>query len=115
MLSVSFGWGTRTRTRKGRTRICSVTITPYPKMFVASELSCSVLRVQRYYFFLNYQNFLEKIYKKPQFFLFFFVFWPIYSTFKANFEGTLHLGNANKSKFIWHFARFAVPLRQNNI
>ncbi len=23
-------WGTRTRTRKGRTRICSVTITPYP-------------------------------------------------------------------------------------
>ena len=26
-----FGWGTRTRTRKGRTRICSVTITPYPK------------------------------------------------------------------------------------
>jgi ribosome-associated protein len=30
---------------------------------------------------LNYQNFLEKIYKKPQFFLFFFVFWPIYTTF----------------------------------
>ena len=26
-----FGWGTRTRTRKGRTRICSVTITPCPK------------------------------------------------------------------------------------
>ena len=25
-------WGTRTRTRKGRTRICSVTITPYPKL-----------------------------------------------------------------------------------
>jgi hypothetical protein len=32
------------------------------------------LRVQRYYFFLNYQNFSRKIYKKPQIFLFFFVF-----------------------------------------
>ena len=27
-----WGWDTRTRTRKGRTRICSVTITPYPNM-----------------------------------------------------------------------------------
>ena len=27
-------WGTRTRTRKGRTRICSVTITPYPNHYV---------------------------------------------------------------------------------
>ena len=31
-------WGTRIRTRKGRTRICSVTITPYPNLF-ASTLS----------------------------------------------------------------------------
>ena len=30
-------WGIRTRTRKGRTRICSVTITPYPN-FLASPL-----------------------------------------------------------------------------
>ena len=30
LLSGFLGWGTRTRTRKGRTRICSVTITPYP-------------------------------------------------------------------------------------
>ena len=28
--SLFLGWDTRTRTRKGRTRICSVTITPYP-------------------------------------------------------------------------------------
>ena len=27
-------WGIRTRTRKGRTRICSVTITPYPNVFL---------------------------------------------------------------------------------
>ena len=30
---LQFCWGTRTRTRKGRTRICSVTITPYPNRF----------------------------------------------------------------------------------
>ena len=27
---LSFSWGTRTRTKNDRTRICSVTITPYP-------------------------------------------------------------------------------------
>jgi hypothetical protein len=32
------------------------------------------LRVQRYYFFSNYQNFSRKIYKKPQNFRIFFVF-----------------------------------------
>ena len=26
-------WGTRTRTKNDRTRICSVTITPYPNLF----------------------------------------------------------------------------------
>ena len=46
-----FCWGTRTRTRKGRTRICSVTITPYPNAFLQIEQPCSDLRVQRYYFF----------------------------------------------------------------
>ena len=29
-LSDHFCWGTRTRTKNDRTRICSVTITPYP-------------------------------------------------------------------------------------
>ena len=53
--SYFLSWGTRTRTRKGRTRICSVTITPYPND------SCNFyLRVQRYYFFWNYQNFSKK-------------------------------------------------------
>ena len=28
------GWDTRTRTKNGRTRICSVTITPYPNDFM---------------------------------------------------------------------------------
>jgi len=32
------------------------------------------LRLQRYYFFLNYQNFSEKKYKKAQFFRFYFAF-----------------------------------------
>ena len=30
-----FCWDTRTRTRKNRTRICCVTITPYPKVISA--------------------------------------------------------------------------------
>lgn len=33
-ISVFLCWGIRTRTRKGRTRICSVTITPYPNFVV---------------------------------------------------------------------------------
>ena len=33
--SLSFCWDTRTRTRKNRTRICCVTITPYPKVISA--------------------------------------------------------------------------------
>jgi hypothetical protein len=39
------------------------------------------LRVQRYYFLLNWQNFSGKIYKKPQNFLFSFVIRAIYTTF----------------------------------
>ena len=30
LMCLAFGWDTRTRTRNDRTRICSVTITPYP-------------------------------------------------------------------------------------
>ena len=58
-------WGTRTRTKNDRTRICSVTITPYPNVLAIKQPRFD-LRVQRYYFFLNYQNFLEKIFKKAQ-------------------------------------------------
>ena len=41
------GWGTRIRTRKGRTRICSVTITPYPKLksFAGANLSFAGAKV----------------------------------------------------------------------
>ena len=42
------------------------------------------MRVQRYYFFLNCQNFLEKNYKKAQFFLIYFEFRSICSTFAEN-------------------------------
>ncbi len=34
-------WDTRTRTKNDRTRICSVTITPYPNFFVV--LRCSLI------------------------------------------------------------------------
>ena len=37
LLSNFLCWGTRTRTRKGRTRICSVTITPYPTVVCATR------------------------------------------------------------------------------
>lgn len=40
-------WDTRTRTKNDRTRICSVTITPYPN-------ACFAL--QRYYFFRIFQT-----------------------------------------------------------
>lgn len=45
-------WDTWTRTKNDRTRICSVTITPYPNMF------CFLFRIamQNYYFFLNMQK-----------------------------------------------------------
>ena len=51
MLSGLFvGWGTRTRTRKGRTRICSVTITPYPKLYPleGANLSFAGAKVQHF-------------------------------------------------------------------
>ena len=38
---VLFCWDTRTRTRNDRTRICSVTITPYPKICCILFLECS--------------------------------------------------------------------------
>ena len=34
MGSLSLCWGTRTRTKNDRTRICSVTITPYPNVLI---------------------------------------------------------------------------------
>ena len=52
MRQVPFRWDTRTRTRKGRTRICSVTITPYPN--VIQIYLC--IAMQSYIFSLNLQN-----------------------------------------------------------
>ena len=37
----ALGWDTRIRTRNDRTRICSVTITPYPNVFLL--LQCHFL------------------------------------------------------------------------
>ena len=54
-------WGTRTRTRKGRTRICSVTITPYPNLLRFAQLSCCLAGAKVLYFL-----------KPPKLFLTFF-------------------------------------------
>ena len=62
-------WDTRTRTRKGRTRICSVTITPYPNILCNRVIAW--LRVQRY----------GKIPKSPNIFPTFFSFTLIFSRF----------------------------------
>ena len=60
-------WDTRIRTRNDRTRICSVTITPYPNIPPPFKLPLTgVLRVQRYAFFLNHQYFVRLFYKKTQ-------------------------------------------------
>ena len=37
-------------------------------------------------------------------------FRSICTTFELTLEDRLHLGNENKSRFILHFARFALPL-----
>ena len=63
-------WDTRIRTRNDRTRICSVTITPYPNVACNLKHIVSQLRVQRYNIFLNHQNFSALFSKKSQFFLF---------------------------------------------
>ena len=55
-----------------------------PQCLFAREL-ISQLRVQRYYFFPNYQNFCRKKYKKPQFFRFYFAFHLICSTFVTKY------------------------------
>ena len=52
-------WDTRTRTKNNRTRICCVTITPYPNMFA----SLSDLRLQSYYFFSEVQKLSELFFK----------------------------------------------------
>ena len=54
-----FRWGTRTRTRKDRTRICSVTITPYPNRSVTSVVTGAKVGI----FFLTaklYPHFFSK-------------------------------------------------------
>ena len=62
-----WSWDTRTRTRNDRTRICSVTITPYPNIIATSTgwfLNCEckgttffwITKIFRH-FFLKYLNF----------------------------------------------------------
>ena len=63
LLSIFISWGTRTRTRKGRTRICSVTITPYPKLACAfPECGCKgttffVICKKKWSFFIKKRKF----------------------------------------------------------
>ena len=66
-------WDTRTRTRKGRTRICSVTITPYPNTLATVLLLIASAKVRRnsgitkYFrdFFLFYLKIFVFYYKFP--------------------------------------------------
>ena len=64
----SFCWDTRTRTRKGRTRICSVTITPYPNRYVCVKTCCNQVplrfQVQNYYFLVKLPNFFATFFEK---------------------------------------------------
>ena len=40
-----YSWDTRTRTRKNRTRICCVTITPYPNFLPAIHIKHPLFRI----------------------------------------------------------------------
>ena len=82
-----FSWDTRIRTRNDRTRICSVTITPYPNVVLQLNNFVSQLRLQRYDFFLNYQNFSALFSKKSQFLSIF----PYFSMIFHVFSVSLHL------------------------
>src|SRR5574344_1953426 len=64
-LSDLCGWDTRTRTKNGRTRICSVTITPYPNfLFCSPNRDCEckgthffeVCNFLAYFFLKKLQN-----------------------------------------------------------
>ena len=65
-----FSWGTRTRTRKDRTRICSVANYTIPQTVVCERDALS-FRVQKYNLFSIWQTsvpvFFHKIKKKPLF------------------------------------------------
>ena len=69
-MSLKSCWGTRTRTRKGRTRICSVTITPYPNASLVLQIAGAKLVL-----FSELPNFftwnLQKKSNKTAFFAFF--------------------------------------------
>ena len=67
MRQVPFRWDTRTRTRKGRTRICSVTITPYPIVQPRSKWFVSQLRCKGNNIFWNLQIFSHFFLKKNHF------------------------------------------------
>ena len=55
-MQISFlSWDTRIRTWNDRTRICSVTITPYPNF--PDQTLILFLTLQRYGFLLNWQTF----------------------------------------------------------
>lgn len=70
-------WGTRTRTKNDRTRICSVTITPYPNGFICGCKGSAFFRKQ--------QNFCGNFYKKPQKMSISFVIPPNCSTFARHY------------------------------
>ena len=53
-------WDTRTRTKNDRTRICSVTITPYPKAICLKTQAGLGFHVQNYDVFFVFPNFSAK-------------------------------------------------------
>ena len=66
-LTLLLCWDTRTRTRKGRTRICSVTITPYPNVFARLKPLFLVCECKGTNFFCILQENQEKNQKKVVF------------------------------------------------
>ena len=77
MKQVPFRWDTRTRTRKGRTRICSVTITPYPNV---AQIYLWIA-MQSYIFSVNFQNICALFFVYSMFFSCFHTIWARCSSY----------------------------------
>ena len=82
-------WDTRIRTWKNRTRICCVTITPYPNFPIKTPVL--ILTLQRYVFLFNPQIFEAFFSNQDSFFSICFLFQPSLSFLTVYLHSKLNI------------------------
>ena len=101
----ALGWDTRIRTRNDRTRICSVTITPYPNVFLL--LQCHFLIASaKVTLFSEPTKFFSTFFSKI---VIFFIFMP-FSSQNTWFCATPTLKKQKSWKKVMHTHFFALSL-----